>query len=71
MPRTALGGIWGFAPGLIVDLVTETWSVHNGQGDTGALLVKLEFYTASQSDINWVGIWIEIECRGSSCVPTV
>lgn len=38
----------GIAPGLIVDLITKTWSVHDGQRDTGSLLIKLELYTSSQ-----------------------
>lgn len=36
---------WGSScdePGLVVDLVAETGGVDNGEGDAGALLVKLE-----------------------------
>lgn len=39
---------YGIAPGLVVNLVTKTWSVHDGQRDTGSLLIKLELYSCSQ-----------------------
>lgn len=38
----------GIAPGLIVDLITKTRSVHDGQRDTSSLLIKLELYPSSQ-----------------------
>ncbi len=31
-------------PRLVVDLVAEAGSVDDGQGDAGALLIKLEFW---------------------------
>ena len=35
-------------PGLVVDLVTKTRGINDGEGDPGALLVKLELCAASQ-----------------------
>lgn len=32
-----------FIPGLIVDLITESGGVNNGQRDTGAFLVEFQF----------------------------
>lgn len=43
-------------PGLVVDLVTKTRGINNGEGDSRALLVKLELCTASQSTFVLLGI---------------
>jgi hypothetical protein len=35
-------GVRGDMPGLVVNLITETGGVDDGQGDTGALLIQFE-----------------------------
>lgn len=43
-------------PGLVVDLVTETRGINNGEGNPRALLVKLELCAASQSSLVPLGV---------------
>lgn len=50
-PKSGRGFASDIAPGLVVDLVTETWGVHDRQGDTGSLLIKLELCVTSQTSI--------------------
>lgn len=38
-------------PGLVVDLVTKTRGINNGEGDPRSLLVELELCRASQSSV--------------------
>lgn len=40
--RGAVGFVRGDMPGLVVNLVTETGGVDDGQGDTSALLIQFE-----------------------------
>ena len=53
------------APGLIVDLVTETRGINDGEGDASTLLIKLKFCKAGQISIEY------IVHGGNQLVPTV
>lgn len=41
----------GGAPSLVVDLVTETRGINNGERDAGSLLIKLELCITGQTSI--------------------
>lgn len=53
------------APGLIVDLVTETRGINDGEGDASSFLIKLEFCIAGQTS------FVCFVQGGSQLVPTV
>lgn len=59
-------GAW-VVPGLVVDLVTKTRGINNGERDPRALLIKLELCTASQSSVVLYGakvVLIRTNCHG-------
>lgn len=64
--QTGSSRAWA-VPGLVVDLVTETRGINNGEGDPRALLIKLELCTASQLSVVLYGVevvLIRTDCHG-------
>lgn len=52
-------------PGLVVDLVTKTRGINDGEGDPRALLVKLELCAASQ---HWFALYeMEVDLIRTNC----